>query len=197
MPLPEVHLVFGAAETAAELVVVADAMRQAGLVAPVLIAAGPAYPDLDLRPDVTIEAEPLAGLIPALAGLWTARTPAVVLVVADDPAGAAAALAATWNGLPVAHLGAGVREDGAGTDFPAETHGRMVGQLAALHLVARPVDAMNLLDEGVPAGDLLITGDDTLAPRRAAHAVAALAGLTSPPAPMPVTIAPAAARFGG
>jgi UDP-N-acetylglucosamine 2-epimerase (non-hydrolysing) len=197
MPLPEIHLVFGAAETAATLAVVADAMRQAELVAPVLIAAGPAYPDLDLQPDLTIDAEPLAGLIPALTGLWTARMPAVVLVAADDPAGMAAALAAAWTGLPVAHLGAGVRDDGAGTDFPAETHGRMIGQVAALQMVARPVDAMNLLDEGVPAGDLLITGNDTLAPRRAAQAVAALAGLTPRPAPMPVTIAPAAARFGG
>jgi UDP-N-acetylglucosamine 2-epimerase (non-hydrolysing) len=197
MPQPEVHLVFGAAEAAAELGVVADAMRQASLVAPVLIATASAYPDLDLRPDLTIEADPLAGLIPALAGLWALRTPAVVLVAADDPAGMAAAMAAAWCGLPVAHLGAGVREDGAGTDFPGETHGRLIGQVAALHLVARPVDAMNLLDEGIPAGDLLITGNDTLAPRRAAQAVAALAGLTPRPAPMPVVIANAAARFGG
>jgi hypothetical protein len=197
MPLPEVHVVAGAAGPAAELVVVAEAMRLAGLVEPVLIAAGPAYPDLALRPDLTIEAGPLTGLIPALADLWIARTPAVVLVAADDAAGMAAAIAATWNGIPVAHLGAGIRGDEFDDAFPDEAHGRLTGQVAALHLVARPVAAMNLLDEGAPAGDVLITGDDTLAPRRAAQAVAALAGLTTPPPPMPVTIAPATARFGG
>jgi len=197
MPLPEVHVVAGATEPVEDLFIVVDAVRVAGLLTPVVIATGPAYPAAGPQPDLTIDERPLAGLIPALAELWATRRPAVVLVAADDPAGTAAALAASWTGLPVVHLGAGVRDDGAGADVPAETHGRLTTQVATLHLVTRPVDAMNLLDEGVPAGDLLITGDDTLAPRRAAQAVAALAGLAVRPAPMPVTIAPAAARFGG
>jgi UDP-N-acetylglucosamine 2-epimerase (non-hydrolysing) len=193
MPLPEVHLVAGTADTAAELTVVAEAVRQAGLMTPVVLA----YPSLDLTPDLTIEAGPLTGLISVLSDLWEARTPEVVLVAGDDPAGLAAALAATWNGLPVAHLGAGVRADGWEAAFPGETHGRLIGQLATLHLVAQPVAAMNLLDEGAPASSLLITGDDTLAPRRAAQAVAALAGLALRPAPMPVRITPTVTRTRG
>lgn len=202
MALPEIHVVAGRTATATALGPVAQAMRLAGLLVPVLVVAGAdpgavgtAFADLDLVADLTLPAGPAAALLARFDRMWANRAPAAVLVAGSDPAGLSAALAAAWRGIPVAHLGAGVRSDSA-VDVD-EADARLITQVARVHLVARPVDAMNLLDEGVPAGDLMISGDDTLAPRRAAQAVAAVAGLAPRPAPMPVTVPPAAVRFGG
>lgn len=202
MALPEVHVVCGNRATATQLGPVVHAMRLAGLLAPVLIVAGTdpaavtaAFAEANLLTDVALPAGPVAGLIARFDRMWANRTPSAILVAGGDPAGLSAALAGGWRGVPVAHLDAGARTEEVAAD--TESDARLITQLAAVHLVTRPVDAMNLLDEGVPAGDVLITGDDTLAPRRAAQAVAAAAGLAQRPAPMPVTVPPATVRFGG
>jgi UDP-N-acetylglucosamine 2-epimerase (non-hydrolysing) len=202
MALPEIHVVAGTTDAATELGPVAQALRLAGLLVPVLVAGGAdpaavgaAFTELNLIADLTLPAAPALGLIARFDRMWSNRAPAAVLVAGSDPAGLSAALAAAWRDIPVAHLNAGVRSDEVAAD--QESDARIVTQVARIHLIAHPIDAMNLLDEGVPAKDLMISGDDTLAPRRAAQAVASMAGLAPPPAPMPVTIPPAAVRFGG
>ncbi|MFG1605947.1 UDP-N-acetylglucosamine 2-epimerase [Actinoplanes sp. NPDC049265] len=225
MALPEIHVVAGTTGAAAELAPVAQALRMAGLLVPVLVVAGAdpgavgaAFADLDLVADLTLPAGPAAALLTRFDRMWANRAPSTVLVAGSDPAGLSAALAAFWHHIPVAHLGAGARHEDLPSSSPApafpasrdpaspgpasppvdpEACGRLITQLARVHLVANPIDAMNLLDEGVPARDLMISGDDTLAPRRAAQAVAAVAGLAPRPAPMPVVVPPATARFGG
>ena len=222
MALPEIHVVAGTTDAANELGPVAQALRLAGLLVPVLVAAGgdpaavgAAFTELNLVADLTLPSAPALGLIARFDRMWANRAPAAVLVAGSDPAGLSAALAAAWRGIPVAHLGAGARSDdcapqGSGFSAPSEGPGagintavdqesdaRMITQLARVHLISRPIDAMNLLDEGVPAKDLMISGDDTLAPRRAAQAVASMTGLAPPPAPMPVTVPTATVQFGG
>jgi UDP-N-acetylglucosamine 2-epimerase (non-hydrolysing) len=229
MSLPEVHLIGGTGTEAVKLVPVAVALRAAGLLTPVLIAAGPQTPAVaralaafDLAPDVTVPAEPDTGLLDAtirrLDALWDIRTPAAVLVPGDGSAGLAGALAAAWRRIPVVHLCAGVRGDEFGTPAADEATGRLIAQVATVHLVPVPIAAMNLLDEGVAAGAILITGDtafdaaltmagrrlpsprvptptpygDGRAAQRAAQATAALLGLAERPAPMPIPSFPAA-----
>ncbi|MBW6438315.1 UDP-N-acetylglucosamine 2-epimerase (non-hydrolyzing) [Actinoplanes hulinensis] len=170
----EAHLVGGTHPEAVRLAPVALAIREAGLLEPVLLAAGPhsrmvteALAAFDLEPDITLQVEPstdgrtesLTAMIRELDELWSVRTPAAVIVQGDTTTSLAGALAAFWRRIPVVHLGAGRRSGDPGSPFPEEGDRRLAAQVAALHLAPTPLAAMNLLDERIPARDVLITGD--------------------------------------
>jgi UDP-N-acetylglucosamine 2-epimerase (non-hydrolysing) len=180
--LPEVHLIGGTRATAVKLAPVVTAMRTGGLLAPVLVACGQhpaevarAVAAFDLTPDVTLRSEHDTGTQPELLTemirkldqLWAERTPAAVLVQGDTTTSVAGALAASWRRIPVVHLEAGLRPGGLDSPFPEEANRRLIAQVAALHLAPTPLAAMNLLDENIHTGDILITGstavDATLA----------------------------------
>jgi UDP-N-acetylglucosamine 2-epimerase (non-hydrolysing) len=174
MSLPEVHLIGGTRLEAIKLAPVAIAMRGAGLLQPVLIAGGrhPAVvrqslAAFDLAPDVALEitrgdsteAEALTETIRRLDELWGARAPVAVIVQGDTTTSLAGALAAFWRRIPVVHLEAGPRSDDFGSPFPDEANRRLIAQVATLHLAPTPLTAMNLLDENIAAGDVLIAGN--------------------------------------
>jgi len=97
MSLPEVHLAGGTCAEALRLVPVALAMREQGLVNPVLLAAGPdptavarTYIACGLAADVTLPAATdLAAAIRRYDQLWAARTPAAVSQPSRGPSAAA------------------------------------------------------------------------------------------------------------
>jgi UDP-N-acetylglucosamine 2-epimerase (non-hydrolysing) len=219
MSIPVVQLIGGTGTEAVKLAPVAVAMRAAGLLMPVLIAAGGqlttvarALAAFELAPDLALQTEKLTDLIRRLDGLWAERRPAAVVVQGHSETGLAGALAAAWRRIPVVHLSAGLRSEEFEVPTADEANGRLIAQVAAVHLVPVPIAAMNLIDEGIPARHILITGDtgydaalaiahrklpatrvatvnpysDGRAGRRAAQAVAALLGLAEQPAPMPV-----------
>ncbi|GAA4933884.1 non-hydrolyzing UDP-N-acetylglucosamine 2-epimerase [Actinoplanes utahensis] len=170
----EVHLVGGTRPEAVKLAPVALAMREAGLLTPVLLASGQhpamvtqALAAFDLEPDITLQverttggqAELLTAMIRELDELWSVRTPAAVIVQGDTTTSLAGALAAFWRRIPVVHLEAGLRSGDLESPFPEEGNRRLVAQVAALHLAPTPLAAMNLLDEKIAAGDVLVTGN--------------------------------------
>ncbi|MEV4277671.1 non-hydrolyzing UDP-N-acetylglucosamine 2-epimerase [Actinoplanes xinjiangensis] len=170
----EVHLVGGTRPEAVKLAPVALAMREAGLLTPILLASGQhpamvtqALAAFDLRPDITLQveretgsqAELLTAMIRELDELWSVRTPAAVIVQGDTTTSLAGALAAFWRRIPVVHLEAGLRSGDLESPFPEEGNRRLVAQVAALHLAPTPLAAMNLLDEKIPVTDVLITGN--------------------------------------
>ncbi|MDT5031134.1 MAG: hypothetical protein QOC94_1305 [Actinoplanes sp.] len=174
MSLPEVHLIGGTRPEAVKLAPVATAMRAAGLLTPVLVASGQhpamvvqALAAFDLAPDVTLtverstgsQAELLTEMIKQLDTLWSVRTPAAVIVQGDTTTSLAGALAAFWRRIPVVHLEAGLRSGDLDSPFPEEANRRLVAQIAALHLAPTALAAMNLLDENIATGDVLITGN--------------------------------------
>jgi UDP-N-acetylglucosamine 2-epimerase (non-hydrolysing) len=57
------------------------------------------------------------------------------------------------------HLETGLRLGELDSPFPEEANRRLVAQVAALHLAPTPLAAMNLLDEHIATGDVLITGN--------------------------------------
>ncbi|MFC4067032.1 non-hydrolyzing UDP-N-acetylglucosamine 2-epimerase [Actinoplanes subglobosus] len=200
----EVHLVGGTRPEAVKLAPVAIAMREAGLLTPILLASGQhptmvtqALAAFDLEPDITLQveretgsqAELLTAMIRELDELWSVRTPAAVIVQGDTTTSLAGALAAFWRRIPVVHLEAGLRSGDLESPFPEEGNRRLVAQVAALHLAPTPLAAMNLLDEKIPVTDVLITGntvvDATLAvaarklPFENADVAAARAGSTN------------------
>jgi UDP-N-acetylglucosamine 2-epimerase (non-hydrolysing) len=162
MSLPEVHLAGGTCAEAVRLAPVAAAMRAQGLLEPVLVAAGAhptdvsrTYISLGLASDVTLPASAdLASAVRRYDRLWAERTPAAVLVRGDN---LAAALAAYWRRIPVLHLDAGRRTGTPETD-DTDADRRLLAQVTTVHLAAAPLAAMNLLDESVVAGDILLTG---------------------------------------
>jgi UDP-N-acetylglucosamine 2-epimerase (non-hydrolysing) len=159
MSLPEVHLAAGSCAEAVRLAPVAAAMRAQGLLEPVLVAAGTdvsrAYIAMGMASDVTLptHGEP-ATAIRHYDRLWAERTPAAVLVRGDN---LAAALAAHWRRVPILHLDAG-RRSGTPVADAVDTDRRLLTQVVTVHLTAAPLAAMNLLDESVVAGDVLLTG---------------------------------------
>ena len=210
MSFPQVHLICGTDTEAARLAPVALAMRAAGLLQPVLVTSDPAGLGLaafELTADLTVEAGPLGEMIARFDDLWSGRTPDAIVVPGSTVTSLAAALAAAWRHIPVVHLGADRR-----VDEPDEADGRLITQVAAVHLVPTSIAAMDLLDEGIAARDILVTGDtaydaalaiarrnlpssqiaqanpysDGRAADRAAQATAALLGLAEQPAPMPI-----------
>ncbi|WP_433371853.1 UDP-N-acetylglucosamine 2-epimerase [Actinoplanes sp. CA-142083] len=162
MTLPEVHLAGGTRAEALRLAPVAIAMREQGLVAPVLIAAG-AEPTAvartwiacGLAADVTLPASAdHAAAIRRYDQLWAVRTPASVVVRGEN---LGAALGAYWRRVPVMHMDAG-RRSGSLVADDADADRRLLAQVATVHLAAAPLAAMNLLDERVVPGDVLLTG---------------------------------------
>src|SRR3712207_5429612 len=124
MSLPEVHLIGGTRPEAVKLAPAATAMREQGLIEPVLLASGhhPAMVDqaltaFGLTPDVTLtierstgsQAELLTIMIGRLDALWAVRPPAAVSVQGDTSTSLAGALAAFWRRFPVVRLEAGLR----------------------------------------------------------------------------------------
>ncbi|MFC7530316.1 non-hydrolyzing UDP-N-acetylglucosamine 2-epimerase [Actinoplanes sp. GCM10030250] len=174
MSLREVHLIGGTRPEAVKLAPVVLAMREAGLLTPVLLASGQhpamvtqALAAFGLEPDITLtveresgsQAELLTAMVRELDELWSVRTPAAVIVQGDTTTSLAGALAAFWRRIPVVHLEAGLRSGDLESPFPEEGNRRLVAQVASLHLAPTPLAAMNLLDEKINPADVLITGN--------------------------------------
>jgi UDP-N-acetylglucosamine 2-epimerase (non-hydrolysing) len=142
-------------------------MREQAQVEPILLAAGPEplsfAQTLDVFDLVAALAVPAsaddAETICRLDHLWSTRTPSAVVVQGDAGASLPAAIAAYWRRIPVVHLDAGRRSADLGATGLTEPHRRLLTQFSTLHLAAAPLAAMNLLDERVPGGDVLLTGN--------------------------------------
>jgi UDP-N-acetylglucosamine 2-epimerase (non-hydrolysing) len=115
--------------------------------------------------------EPLefhARLLEALGPCLEARSPAAVLVQGDTGSAFAGALAAFHRGIPVGHVEAGLRTRDARNPFPEEMNRRLITRLAAFHFAATERNARVLREEGVPAADVVVTGNPVVdAVRRA------------------------------
>jgi UDP-N-acetylglucosamine 2-epimerase (non-hydrolysing) len=170
----EVFLVAGTRAQAIKLAPVAARMRAVGRLRPVLVATGQnpemvhqalaAFgdrPDVHLRLDRAEGGQPdlLADLVRSLDRYLVRHVPAAVLVQGDTTSTLAGAMAAFWRQVPVVHLEAGLRSGDLASPFPEEGNRRMVAQLGRLHLAPTSGAARNLLDEGVPAETILITGN--------------------------------------
>ncbi len=85
--------------------------------------------------------------------------PDLVLVQGDTTTAVAAAWAAFHRGIPVGHVEAGLRTDNPLTPFPEEMNRRLISRLARYHFAATARNRNALLDEGVPAESIFLTGN--------------------------------------
>lgn len=131
-------------------------------------------------------AEVLAAAISKLTDLFADRPIDWVVVQGDTTTALAGALAASYAGIPVAHVEAGLRTGSIAEPFPEELNRRAIGSVASLHFPPTPGSAANLLREGVAPDDMVVTGNTVI------DALLHVAGLGwEPPADHPFSQIPA------
>jgi UDP-N-acetylglucosamine 2-epimerase (non-hydrolysing) len=125
-------------------------------------------PDVDLAVGSGSHARQTAEVMLRIEAEFTERRPDCAVVVGDVNSTLAAALAAAKEGVPVAHVEAGLRSfDRA---MPEELNRIVTDQLADLLFVTEPAGVENLRREGVPEARVHLVGNvmiDTLEKHRA------------------------------
>ncbi|MFA7062334.1 MAG: UDP-N-acetylglucosamine 2-epimerase (non-hydrolyzing), partial [Pedobacter sp.] len=118
-------------------------------------------PDYDLdimRPDqdlYDVTSSVLLGLKPVLA----TERPDMVLVHGDTTTTMTAALAAYYSRIPLGHVEAGLRTHNKFAPFPEEINRQVCGVLADLHFAPTDAARLNLMQSGVPATSIHVTGN--------------------------------------
>ncbi len=101
----------------------------------------------------------LARLIVGLDRVFRDSAPDAVVVQGDTSTAYAAALAAFYRGISVAHVEAGLRTDRMRDPFPEELHRRAIALLSDLHFAPTERARENLLREGIDAERVIVTGN--------------------------------------
>jgi UDP-N-acetylglucosamine 2-epimerase (non-hydrolysing) len=86
-------------------------------------------------------------------------SPHRVIVQGDTTTAVAAALAAFYERVPVAHVEAGLRTYDKGQPFPEELNRRLISHIADHHFAPTTAARQNLLSEGVEAERIWVTGN--------------------------------------
>lgn len=121
-------------------------------------------PDIDLnlmRPSQalsTLTSQILTHLDPVL----ESEKPNWILVQGDTTTVMTASLAAFYRGIKVGHIEAGLRTGDKRQPFPEEINRRLTTVLADLHFAPTQWSRDNLLKEGIPAGQILVTGNTVI-----------------------------------
>ena len=88
--------------------------------------------------------------------------PNLVLVHGDTATTFAATLAAFYEKIPVGHVEAGLRTGNLLSPWPEEANRRLTSVLADLHFAPTEVSKENLLNEGIDARQILVTGNTVI-----------------------------------
>lgn len=121
-------------------------------------------PDYDLnlmKPGQTLYGI-TAGVLEGVGEALREAKPDLVLVHGDTTSCFAAALAAFYEGIPVGHVEAGLRTGNMRAPFPEEANRSLVGRLAQLHFAPTQIARSNLLQENIPAEQIIVTGNSVI-----------------------------------
>ncbi|TWT44314.1 UDP-N-acetylglucosamine 2-epimerase [Phycisphaerae bacterium RAS1] len=121
----------------------------------------------DLRPDVELDlmtagqtpTDLVGRLLLAIRPVLDELRPDVVIVQGDTATVMAASLAGFLAGSKVAHVEAGLRTGDKHAPFPEEINRRVAGAVADFHFAPTSRARQNLLNEGVTAGQIFVTGN--------------------------------------
>ena len=118
--------------------------------------------DLNLMLPGQSLAEITARAVAALDPVIAAETPDMVVVQGDTTTTLCGALAAFYRRVPVAHVEAGLRTGDFAQPFPEEMNRVLTTRIASLHLAATEQAAANLCRDGIPVGDIVVTGNTVI-----------------------------------
>lgn len=88
--------------------------------------------------------------------------PNLVLVHGDTLTTFAGAMAAFYRQVAIGHVEAGLRTFNKYFPFPEEMNRKLTGAMADLHFAPTGISRQNLLNEGVPAEQIFITGNTAI-----------------------------------
>jgi len=92
----------------------------------------------------------------------TKERPDVVFVHGDTTTSMAAALAAFYQQIPVAHIEAGLRTHNIYSPWPEEMNRQITGRIATFDFAPTPLSRQNLLAEGVEESKIIVTGNTVI-----------------------------------
>jgi UDP-N-acetylglucosamine 2-epimerase (non-hydrolysing) len=121
-------------------------------------------PDVDLdlmRPDQAL-ADLTARMIGALDRALEQERPDVVLAQGDTTTVLATGLACFYRRIPFGHVEAGLRTGDLANPFPEEMNRAVASRLARFHFAPTAASKANLLREGIPEGDIHVTGNTVI-----------------------------------
>lgn len=115
--------------------------------------------DLDVMTAGQTPADVLGKVVRRMAGPFAKERPDMVLVQGDTTTAIAGALAAFYARIPVGHVEAGLRTGDRFSPFPEEANRRLISRIADVHFAATEQNVRTLEAEGVPADQILLTGN--------------------------------------
>ncbi len=121
-------------------------------------------PDIDLdimRPNQALTTL-TARLLLELDSVLSTEKPDVVLVQGDTTTVMTVALACFYHRIPTGHVEAGLRTWDMQNPFPEEANRVIASKLAHWHFAPTEGSRQNLLREGVPEADILVTGNTVI-----------------------------------
>jgi UDP-N-acetylglucosamine 2-epimerase (non-hydrolysing) len=101
----------------------------------------------------------LAESVRGLSGYLAQTATDWVLVQGDTTSTLAGALAAFYNGTRIGHVEAGLRSGHLRSPFPEEGNRVLTARLADLHFAPTPLARTHLLQEGIAAAKIVVTGN--------------------------------------
>lgn len=118
--------------------------------------------DLDvMRPNQTL-AGLTARLLERIDGTLESVRPDMALVQGDTTTVLAASLACFYRRIPIGHVEAGLRTGNIRSPFPEEANRKLATPLVTLHFAPTEAARASLLREGVPADNVLVTGNTVI-----------------------------------
>ena len=123
-----------------------------------------------IQPDIDLDLmRPNQGLPDLTAAILTRLDPVLerlhpdwILIQGDTTTVMTAALLAFYRGIHVGHVEAGLRTGDKRQPFPEEINRRMTSVIADLHFAPTEHNRQNLLVEGVPAEQIVVTGNTVI-----------------------------------
>lgn len=88
--------------------------------------------------------------------------PNLTIVHGDTNTAFSAALASFYNGIPVAHVEAGLRTHVKTQPFPEEMNRQLLSTIASLHFAPTNLNRENLISEGVDPNSIKVTGNTVI-----------------------------------
>ena len=121
-------------------------------------------PDYDL--DIMKQGQDLydvtARVLTGMRNVLKEAQPSVVLVHGDTTTSTAAALAAFYQQIPVAHVEAGLRTHNIYSPWPEEMNRQITGRIATYNFAPTPLSKANLLREAVAEESIAVTGNTVI-----------------------------------
>jgi UDP-N-acetylglucosamine 2-epimerase (non-hydrolysing) len=103
-----------------------------------------------------------ARVLIGLRDVYQEAKPDVVFVHGDTTTSMAAALAAFYQQIPVAHIEAGLRTHNIYSPWPEEMNRQITSRIATYNLAPTPLSKQNLLKEGVKDETITVTGNTVI-----------------------------------